>query len=66
MLVVQVQVRVKPESVAAFVEATRQNARQSLKEDGIASFDVLQQADDPSRFILLEAYRTPEAPALHK
>lgn len=66
MRVVQVQVSVKPENVEAFLEATIENARQSLQEPGVARFDVLQRADDPTRFILIEAYRTPEAPAQHK
>lgn len=66
MLVVQVHVRVKPDRVADFREATTENARRSLQEPGIARFDVLEQADDPTRFILVEAYRTPEAPSEHK
>ncbi len=66
MLVVHVQVRVKPEGIVAFKEATLQNARQSLREPGIARFDVLQQAEDPTRFVLVEVYRTAEAPAQHK
>ncbi len=66
MLIVQVNVRVKPECVDAFRAATVENARHSIQEAGIARFDVLQQADDPTRFILIEAYRTPEAPAQHK
>jgi quinol monooxygenase YgiN len=66
LLVVHVHVRVKPESVEAFVAATVENSRQSLLEPGIARFDVVQQIDDPTRFVLVEAYRTPEAPALHK
>ena len=66
LLVVHVQVRVKPEFVAAFKAATLENARNSVQEPGIARFDVVQQADDPTRFVLVEAYRTPEAPAQHK
>ncbi len=66
MLVVQVQVRVKSECVAAFQAATRENARASLCEPGVARFEVLQQADDPTRFVLVEAYRTADAPAAHK
>lgn len=66
MLVVLVHVRVKPEAVEAFKTATLENARHSLQEPGIARFDVLQQSDDPTRFVLLEAYRTPDAPAAHK
>jgi quinol monooxygenase YgiN len=50
----------------AFKEATIENARQSMKEPGIARFDVIQQADDPARFILVEVYRTADAPAQHK
>ena len=57
MLVVHVQVHVKPECVEAFKQATLANARESLKEPGVARFDVVQQQDDPTRFVLVEAYR---------
>jgi quinol monooxygenase YgiN len=66
MLVVHVHVHVKPEAVAAFVEATRKNSAASLLEPGIARFDVIQQLDDPTRFVLVEAYKTSDAPAAHK
>lgn len=66
MLVVHVHVQVKPESVAAFIAATTENARQSVREPGIARFDVVQQADDPTHFVLVEVYRHAEAPAAHK
>ncbi|MCC6190817.1 MAG: antibiotic biosynthesis monooxygenase [Anaerolineales bacterium] len=66
MLIVHVHVRVKPQSVAAFMAATLENARQSVREPGVARFDVIQQADDPTRFVLMEVYRTAEAPAAHK
>ncbi|HNW60989.1 MAG TPA: antibiotic biosynthesis monooxygenase [bacterium] len=66
MLVVHVHVHVKPEQVEAFRAATRENARHSVAEPGVARFDVLQQNDDPTRFVLVEVYRTPEAPAQHK
>ncbi|MGO8676892.1 MAG: putative quinol monooxygenase [Limisphaerales bacterium] len=66
MLVVHVYVRVKPESVEAFKAATLENARQSVREPGIARFEVVQQQEDATRFVLIEAYRTPEAPAAHK
>jgi quinol monooxygenase YgiN len=66
MLIVHVHAHVKPEFIDAFRKATEENARESVKEPGVARFDVLQQADDPSRFILVEVYRTPQAPAAHK
>lgn len=66
MLVVHVHVQVKPEFVEQFIAATLQNARESIKEPGIAAFDVVRQQDDATRFVLVEAYRTPEAPAAHK
>ena len=66
MLIVHVLVRVKPESVEAFKTATLANASASVREAGIARFDVVQQADDPTRFVLVEAYRTTDAPAKHK
>jgi autoinducer 2-degrading protein len=66
MLIVHVHVHVKPELVDAFREATIENARHSVREPGVARFDVLQQQDDPTRFVLVEVYRTPEDPARHK
>ena len=66
MLIVHVHVHVKPESVEAFREATTANARSSVLEPGVARFDVIQQLDDPTRFVLVEVYRTPEDPAKHK
>ena len=66
MLIVHVHVHVKPEFIEAFREATAENARNSVREPGIARFDVLQQADDPTRFVFVEVYRTPDAPAQHK
>jgi autoinducer 2-degrading protein len=66
MLVVHIHVQVKPEFIEAFKQATIANARESMKEPGIARFDIVQQQDDPSRFVFVEAYRTPEANAAHK
>lgn len=66
MFVIHVQVRVKPEAVQAFIDATRENARQSLREPGIARFDVVQNTEDPTHFVLVEVYRTAQAPAAHK
>jgi autoinducer 2-degrading protein len=66
MFIVHVHVHVKPESVKAFTEATLENARNSVQEPGIARFDVIQQLDDPTRFVLVEVYRTPDDPAHHK
>ena len=66
MLIVHVHAHVKPEMVEAFKEATSENARNSVREPGIARFDVIQQADDPSRFILVEVYRSQAATAAHK
>lgn len=66
MLIVQVLVHVLPESIDSFRTATIDNARQSLQEPGIARFDVLQSLDDATRFTLIEAYRTDDAPVAHK
>jgi quinol monooxygenase YgiN len=57
---------VVPDAVEAFRDATLANARASVQEPGVARFDVLQQEDDPTRFELIEIYRTPEAAAAHK
>jgi len=66
MLVVHVYIWVKPECVEAFKAATLANAQHSVREPGISAFDVVQQTDDPTRFLLVEVYRTAEAPAAHK
>lgn len=66
MFIVCVHVHVKSECIDAFKEATLANARHSVREPGIARFDVLQRQDDPARFVLIEVYRTPDDPARHK
>jgi quinol monooxygenase YgiN len=66
MLVVHVHVHVKPECVGDFKRVSLANARESIKEPGIARFDVVQQQDDPTRFVLVEVYRDNQAPAAHK
>ncbi|MBV9107488.1 MAG: antibiotic biosynthesis monooxygenase [Verrucomicrobia bacterium] len=66
MIVVHVHVHVNFESVQAFIEATVENARNSIREPGIARFDVVQQTDDPTRFVLVEVYRDQEAMEAHR
>ena len=66
MQIVMVYVHVKPESVEDFKRISIENARNSVQEPGIARFDVIQQMDDPARFILVEVYRDADAPARHK
>jgi quinol monooxygenase YgiN len=66
MLIIHVHVRVKTDFVEAFKEATLTNARASLKEPGVVRFDVVEQQDDPVRFILVEVYRDASAAAAHK
>ena len=66
MLIVHVFVHVKPESVDGFKTATLVNARSSIQEPGIVRFDVIQQDDDPTQFVLMEIYRDADAPARHK
>jgi quinol monooxygenase YgiN len=66
MQVVFVHCHVKPEHVDAFKAACVDNASNSVQESGVARFDVVQSADDPTRFVLVEAYRSADAPAAHK
>ncbi len=66
MLIVHVFVHVKPQDVENFKAASVENASESVKEPGVARFDVIQQADDPNRFVLVEVYRTADDPARHK
>ena len=66
MLIVHVHIHVKPESVEAFKTATQANARASLLELGVLRFEAIQQADDPTKFVLVEIYRDAAASAAHK
>ena len=66
MIIVHVSVHVKSDAVDAFRAATLENARNSVQEPGIVRFDVVQQEDDPTRFLLIEIYRTAADPARHK
>jgi quinol monooxygenase YgiN len=66
MYIVHVQVHVKPEKVEEFRQASIENAQNSVQEPGILRFDVLQQMDDPARFILEEVYRSPEDQIKHR
>jgi quinol monooxygenase YgiN len=66
MFIVHVFVHVKPDRIEEFKQATLENARNSVLEPGIARFDVVQNLEDPTQFILVEVYRTTEDPARHK
>src|SRR5438309_1369121 len=66
MVIVHIHVHVKPEFVDAFRQATIENASQSVHEPGIARFDVIQQSDDPTRFVFIEVYRTADGQAQHR
>jgi len=66
MHVTLVQVHVKPEHIDEFITMTRANHLASVRESGCVRFDVLQSADDPTRFVLYEAYRSAADAAAHK
>jgi quinol monooxygenase YgiN len=66
MFIVHVFVHVKSDQVEAFKSATIENASNSIQEPGVARFDIIQQMDDPTRFVLVEVYRTPDDPGRHK
>ncbi len=66
MYIVHVYCYVKPDAIDEFKRITIENARNSVQEPGCARFDVIQQADDPARFVLVEVYRTPDDPARHR
>ena len=66
MVIVHVHVRVTLDAVEAFRAATLQNASASVREPGVARFDVIQQQEDPTRFVLVEVYRSAEGAAAHK
>lgn len=66
MQIVVVHVNVKSQFIEAFKQASIENASHSVKEAGVARFDVIQQTEDPRKFILVEVYKTADAPAAHK
>lgn len=66
MFVVHIYVQVKPEYIEEFKKISIENARSSVKEPAIARFDVIQQSDDPTRFVLVEAYLDESGVAKHK
>ena len=66
MFIVHVHAHIKPESVESFKNATLANAQSSVKEPGVVRFDVVQQQEDPARFVLVEVYRDAAAAATHK
>lgn len=66
MIVTIVHVYVKPQFIDDFIEATRVNHENSVKEAGNLRFDILQDDLNPAKFILYEAYATAEAVAAHK
>jgi autoinducer 2-degrading protein len=66
MLIVHVHINVKQDRIQDFIEATKENAKNSLMEEGIVNFDLIQKMDDPTQFILNEVYRTDLDPGKHK
>ena len=66
MYIVLVYISVNPKDVDPFVQSTLENAKNSRLEPGVARFDVIQEKEDPTKFVLIEAYLTPEAAAKHK
>ena len=66
MFVVIVHAHVKPDMIQDFITATLDNAHNSILEPGVARFDFYQQKDDPTRFSLIEIYRTEDSPVKHR
>jgi (4S)-4-hydroxy-5-phosphonooxypentane-2,3-dione isomerase len=66
MIVTCVYIHVKPDEVNNFIDATTANHLESVKEPGNLRFDLIQQADDPSRFMIYEAYESEKSAADHK
>jgi len=66
MIATCVYIKVKPGFEGAFIEASEKNHNASTREKGNLRFDVLRMADDPCRFMLYEAYDSPESAAAHK
>ncbi len=66
MHILHVYIHVKPDRLDDFQRATIENATASRQEPGCTRFDVMQQLDDPTRFVLEEAYRDEQSLAAHR
>jgi autoinducer 2-degrading protein len=66
MYIVQIHVRVKENRIQDFIEASKENAKNSILESGIVKFDIIQQLEEPTKFILFEIYKTDQDSAKHK
>ncbi len=66
MIVTCVYIRVKPENLNSFIDATTENHKGSVREEGNLRFDLVQKADDPYSFMIYEAYESETAAAEHK
>jgi len=66
MLIVHISIRVTSDKIAAFKTATIENAKKSRSEPDVIRFDVIQQQDDPTRFVLVEIFKNPDGPMRHK
>jgi (4S)-4-hydroxy-5-phosphonooxypentane-2,3-dione isomerase len=66
MHILHVHLKVKPERIDDFIAATIENAKASLQEPGCVRFDVIQEAEDPARFVLVEIYRDQAGHAAHR
>jgi autoinducer 2-degrading protein len=66
MVVTIVEVQVKSENIEQFIAATIENHKGSIQERGNMRFDVLQSPQDPSLFLLYEAYDSEQSAAAHK
>lgn len=66
MHILLVNIHVQADQVEAFIEASQANVENSLAEPGVVRFDLVQQANDPTRFVLIEVYRAVEDAGKHK
>ena len=67
MHIVLVRLTIRPEFAEEFERALVHNAKESVAKDpGCLRFDVSQEYDDPSKWILYEIYDTPDAHAAHR
>ncbi len=66
MHIVHVHIRVNPDAIAAFAAATLENVRNSVREPGVMRFELLREAADPTRFVLVEWYRAPADQERHR
>lgn len=61
-----IDIKVKPDYIDAFIEASLKNHYGSIAEEGNVRFDILQHPEEKGRFTFYEIFKDEEATKAHK